>query len=116
MLFFLNLKILSQNGPKGKINAKKATNNLITLYSLIFLHEYVTFYVDLFSLCFDMESPKSKRADTMRESSPPTMCHISGVTCRMSHVTRHVSHVTFFWNKVVRLVHGESVIFGAYPV
>ena len=50
------------------------------------------------------------------------ICHMSCVTCQMSFVTCHmscvtciVSHVLFF-NKVVKLVGGGSVINGAYPV
>ena len=54
--------------------------------------------------------------------------HMSGVTCQMSHVRCQVSGVTcqiniymyicfvFFWDKVVELVGGGSVINRAYPV
>ena len=50
------------------------------------------------------------------------MCHESPVTCHLSPVTCHLSHVFFsflsiiFFDKVVELVGGESVIKGAYPV
>ena len=46
------------------------------------------------------------------------MCHVSFVTCHVSRVTCHLSHVTcqIFFNKVVKLVSGGSVINGAYPV
>ena len=33
-------------------------------------------------------------AEVLRECSPPTMSHMSYVTCHMSHVMRHMSHVT----------------------
>ena len=47
------------------------------------------------------------------------MCHMSCVTCHMSCVTCQVSHVkknNFFFDNVVELVNGGSVINGAYPV
>ena len=68
---------------------------------------------------------KSWGAEILRECSPPTMCHMSHDTCHVSHVrchvsgvTCHVSHVRFFSSsdKVVKLIGGESVINGAYPV
>ena len=51
---------------------------------------------------------KSWGAKILRECSPPTMCHMSCVTC----------HVYFFMGltKVVELVGGGSVINGSYPV
>ena len=47
-------------------------------------------------------------------------CHVSRVTCHMSHVTCHMSCVTFylfflFFEKVVKLIGGGSVINGATP-
>ena len=57
----------------------------------------------------------------LRKSSPPTMCHMSGVTRDMSGVRCHVSGVTchfllffFLEKKVDKLVVGGSVINVAY--
>ena len=55
-----------------------------------------------------------------RECSPPTMCHMSGVTRHMSGVMCQVFRVIFlilifFFDKVLELVGGGSVINGAYP-
>ena len=57
---------------------------------------------------------------------PPTICYMSCVTCQVSHVTCQVSVVkcqvslflipTDFFYKVVDLVGGGSVIYGAYLV
>ena len=57
----------------------------------------------------------------LRECSPPTTCHMSGVICHESGVTCQVSgvmchNVFFSRDKVVELVGGESVINGVYPV
>ena len=43
------------------------------------------------------------------------MCHMSHVTCRMSRVACHIFFF-FYSAKVVKLIDGESVINGAYPV
>ena len=61
---------------------------------------------------------KSWGAVILRECSPPTMCHMSHVMCQVSGVRCQVSHffIFFFFNKVVELVGGFSVIKGAYPV
>ena len=48
---------------------------------------------------------KSWKAEILRECSPPTMCHMSRVTCRI-----------FLLDKVVELVGGGSVIDADYPV
>ena len=58
--------------------------------------------------------------------TPPqhVISHMSCVTCPVSHVMCHVSHVmchishffSFLLNKVVKLIGGGSVIYGAYPV
>ena len=47
-------------------------------------------------------------------------CHMSHVTCDVSHVMCHVSNVIlfylfYFFDKVVKLIFGGSVINGAYP-
>ena len=51
----------------------------------------------------------------MREGSPPPP-----VACHLSHVTRHMSRETYrvtdFFNIVMKLIRGGSVINGAYPV
>ena len=54
----------------------------------------------------------------MRECSHPQTCHVSRVTCHVSRVTCHVSRVRFFFfffDKVVELIGGGSVINGATP-
>ena len=43
-----------------------------------------------------------------------TVCHMSGVTCQVSGVTCHFFFL-FFFDKLVDLVGGGSVINGAYP-
>jgi hypothetical protein len=51
--------------------------------------------------------------------SPSFLDHVSRVTCHMSRVTFHISRVTchnFFFDKVVKLISGGSVINRAYPV
>ena len=59
---------------------------------------------------FVINSSFSSIHETLREfSTPPRVtCHVSGIRCQ-------VSHVTFFFNKVLELVAGGSVINGAYP-
>ena len=47
-----------------------------------------------------------------QEQESHVKCHVSHVTCHLSHNTFQV----FFFDKVVKLVSGESVINGAYPV
>ena len=55
----------------------------------------------------------------MREGSPPSTCHVSHILCHVSCVACHVSHVTcqmsHFFDRVVKLVSGGSVINGATP-
>ena len=38
---------------------------------------------------------ESWRAEILRECSPPTTCHVSGVMCHMSNVTYQLSRVTY---------------------
>ena len=63
----------------------------------------------------------------MRECSPPTMHHMSGVTCQVSGVRYELSRVTcqvspvtifylYFFGQEMELVGGEFVITWAYPV
>ena len=51
--------------PKAVLNTllmqKNGKNHLITLYSFIFVQKENTFYIDLFSPCFDMESPRCQK-------------------------------------------------------
>ena len=59
----------------------------------------------------------SQEPEVLRESAPPSMCHMSRVTCHMSCVTCHVSHVAcifclFCFYKLVELLGGGSVING----
>ena len=57
---------------------------------------------------------KSWGAEILRECSPPSMCHMSGVRCCVSGVKCHIFFLFIF--KVVELVRGGSVINGAYPI
>ena len=56
---YLRIKKKSQSGPKNKIDAKNSENNLITQY----------YFIDLFSPCFYMESPRVK-SDICRNATP----------------------------------------------
>ena len=67
---------------------------------------------------------KSQGAEILRERSSPTTCHMAHVICHMSHDTCHMSLVTCpmsflnlpFFDKVLELIGGGSVINGAYLV
>ena len=58
------------------------------------------------------------RAEILRESSPLTTCHMSGVIWQVSGVRSQVSGLTcqIFFYKLVQLVGGWSVINGTYYV
>ena len=74
-----------------------------------------TFCSNIFRI-LSLPDCKSSGADILREGSPspPVMFHMSCVINHMSCDTRHMSHVyifsSSFWEKVVKLVGGGSVL------
>ena len=44
------------------------------------------------------------------------ICHLLHVTCHVSQVMCHVSHITFFFERVMKIFGGGSVIKRAYPI
>ena len=87
-IFFLNMHFFKtvdfwhkkkcQSHPKNKIYAKKKRkNNLITLYSFIFLQKNGIFWCWPFSPCFYMESPWGKLFNYYSQlfQTSYTVCH-----------------------------------------
>ena len=56
----MKIKKKSQSGPKNKIDAKNSKNNLITLYSFMFLYKNGTFWRWPFSPFFTWNHPNAK--------------------------------------------------------
>ena len=84
------------------------------------IHQVIQSVILLFRIFKTLSIPNREiwRAKLLKECSPPTMCHMSCVTCEVSGVRCRVS--PFFWGgegeEVVELVDGGFVINGAWPV
>ena len=78
--------------------------------ALSFIHSFSQL-VSLFLQIFKISNSKSKGAESLRECSPPTTCHMSYVMCHVSHIMCHISRVKYHVSNVTffSLFFGQSV-------